>query len=277
MRAIIALVALGVADIMLLLMVALPDAARLSGHLAVSIAGYWVSWKIRPIGLRVAVAGLLGPLGLLVAQGLAWRRRLRLPAPIDREGSAGLTLPASAARMLDGRMQTPAAESIGALSTVLAHGDVAARRRALEAVVRSFRPALSPLIVQALADPDQTIRALAAAAAARVIGTVSAQRATLAHRVAYGDPEARDTLAALLAEQAGGNALLSDSQRRAMRQEALSLIAVLPETAPRRLRIEALLAEAAWDAGDYAAIDAMAAQPVSHRSTIAWWGRPGAA
>lgn len=272
MRAITILGVLGLVDLGVLVIGSVPDAARLFGHLALSIAGYGVSAKIRPIGLRVAVAGIVGPLGLMFAQGLAWRRRLQLPAPIDRNATAGLALPATAARMLDGRMHTPSPHAIGAFATVLAHGDVAARRRTLEAVVRSFRPSLSPLVVQALADPDQTIRALAAAAAARVIGNLGEQRAALTARVARGDADAEDALATLLAQHAGGNALLSDAQRRAMRQDALALMATQPQTAERHRRYDLLLAEAAWDAGNYAAIDALADGP---SAPLDWWARPG--
>lgn len=275
MLAILALCALGVADIALLAAAFLPDTTRLFGHLALSLAGYVASWKIRPIGLRVAAAGAIGPVGLIVAQGLAWRRRLQLPAPIDRDAQAGLPQPATAARMLDGRIHTPPAESIGAFSTVLAHGDVAARRRALEAVVRAFRPQLSPLIVQALADKDQTIRALAAAAAARVIGNLSEQRAALTARSERGEADAQDALVTLLDDHARGNALLSDAQRRAMRQEALTLMAAQPTTVERTRRYEALLAESAWDAGDFATLDALAARAPTHLpARLGGWNRP---
>lgn len=272
MLAILVLCALGLADLALLFATAFPDGVRLFGHLALSLVGYAASWKIRPIGLRVAVAGVLGPVGLIVAQGLAWRRRLQLPAPVDRDESAGLALPATAARMLDGRIHTPPPESIGPFSTVLAHGDVAARRHALEAVVRSFRPTLSPLIVQALADPDQTIRALAAAAAARVIGNLTEHRTALTVRSQQGDVEAKDALVVLLADHARGNALLSDAQRRAMRQEALVLLASQPMTVVRSRRYEALLAESAWDAGDFATLDALATRAPSHAPhPLGWW------
>lgn len=87
-------------------------------------------------------------------------RKMKLCGPV--------TPKAILARMLDRRITFPAADQVESLSTILRSGHVAARRRALETAVRSFEPRLSPLIAAALRDEDQTIRALAAAAAAQV-------------------------------------------------------------------------------------------------------------
>jgi len=77
--------------------------------------------------------------------------------------------------MLDRRITFPAAEQIESLSAILRGGSLPARRKALETAVRSFEPRLSKLISAALRDDDQTIRALAAAAAAQVSHNLAQQ------------------------------------------------------------------------------------------------------
>lgn len=72
------------------------------------------------------------------------------------------------ARMLDRRITFPETDQVESLVTILRSGCLASRRKALETAVRSFEPRLSTLIAAALRDEDQTIRALAAAAAAQV-------------------------------------------------------------------------------------------------------------
>jgi hypothetical protein len=139
---------------------------------------------------------------------------------------------------------------------------VAERRRALETVVRSFEPALSPLIALALTDSDQTIRALAAAASARVAENLVLARARLSARVADGgDPDAVTNLARLLGDHARSDVLLSDSQRLHLREDAVATMAAAgsggadDQHADMR---DALMIEAFWTAGDYDAIDWMA-------------------
>ncbi|MCU6454544.1 hypothetical protein LPN01_10695 [Sphingomonas sp. A2-49] len=233
-----------------------PAGWPLAGHALLTAVALAIRLRARPTpGLAVPMLGMLGPVAVL-ASLFPWLRQPQAARPSDdarifgprrvRTARAGHGV--AAARLLDGRVHHAAPETLGSLVAILRHGDVAARRRALETVVRSFEPGLSPLIAQALTDRDQTIRALAAAASARV-----AQNLLIA-RSAPGDDDAAPpgTLAALLADHARADVLLSDSQRRKLRDDA---VAMLPANDPAR---PGLVLEALWAAGDYAAIDALA-------------------
>lgn len=255
----------------------------LGAHAMLSAFGYAVWLRGGgPSGFAAAILGVLGPIGLALA--LPVTRRAAMPGRRDDEqvfgpamrrvGQRGASL--AAARMLDGRVHHAGPETLSSLVTILRHGDVGARRRALETVVRSFEPSLSPLIALALTDGDQTIRALAAAASSRVAQNLLLTRATLSERA--DDPEAVSRLVALLADHARADVLLSDSQRGHLREDA---VALLPETDPAR---QALIVEAYWAAGDYAAIDALAeavaADPDAagrDAMTLASWWRAEAA
>src|SRR3546814_1069079 len=99
------------------------------------------------------------------------RRKVGEMSPVERLG-----------RILDDRVRYPESDEIGSLATMLRYGNLQARYRALETAVISFEPRLSPLIVMALSDEDQTIRALAAAAAAQVSYNLAQQRGALQAR-----------------------------------------------------------------------------------------------
>lgn len=250
------------------------EAVLLLVHVVLVALGYalWLR-QGRAIGFAAAMAGIFGPAALLLVGGIVARlpRATRPPLPLPdrviraRPARKGASL--AVARMLDGRILHAEPDTLHSLVTVMRHGDVADRRRALETVVRSFQPSLSPLIALALTDSDQTIRALAAAASARVVQNLSDGRTTLEAKGADG--EARATLIALLADHARANLLLSDSQRAHLRDDALAL---LDDDTSDAVRIEAL-----WAAGDYAAIDALLAAhgtPVDGgrmAQATAWW------
>ncbi|KQM23831.1 MULTISPECIES: hypothetical protein [unclassified Sphingomonas] len=257
------------------------EAVLLFVHVPLVVLGY-VLWlrQGRSIGFAAAMAGIFGPAALIGVGGIVARlpRTSRPPLPLPdrviraRPARRGASL--AVARMLDGRVLHAEPDTLHSLVTVMRHGKVADRRRALETVVRSFQPALSPLIALALTDSDQTIRALAAAASARVVQNLSDGRAMLEAKGADG--EARATLIALLADHARANLLLSDSQRAHLRDDALAL---LDDATPHAVRIEAL-----WAAGDYAAIDALVAAadptPVEDDRMVpatAWWRNSAAA
>ncbi|KEQ53504.1 hypothetical protein [Sphingobium chlorophenolicum] len=124
-------------------------------------------------------------------------------------------------RILDERVRYPESDEIGSLATMLRHGNLQARYRALETAVISFEPRLSPLIVMALSDEDQTIRALAAAAAAQVSYNLAQQRSELQARIAPAQHlEDRYALAMLLADHGCFNQLLPQGQRLRLCQEA---------------------------------------------------------
>jgi len=219
-------------------------------------------------GFAAAMLGVMGPLGLLVALPLA--RTVRPAAhrsddemfgPVaGRSAQRGARL--AVARMLDGRVHHATPDTLSSLVTIMRHGAVAERRRALETVVRSFEPALSPLIALALTDSDQTIRALAAAASARVAENLVLARARLSARVADGgDPDAATNLARLLGDHARSDVLLSDSQRLHLREDAVATMAAAVSDGGNDRHADtrdALMIEAFWAAGDYDAIDWMA-------------------
>jgi len=301
--------------IAVLLPLAGSDALLLPAHLVLGMGVGWVmavhsaltmaglaAWLRRGAagGFASAMLGVLGPIGLLAALPLGRLSRAGVPRASDelfgrvspRMARRGARL--AVARLLDGRIRHATPETLGSLVTIMRHGNVAARRRALETVVRSFEPALSPLIALALTDRDQTIRALAAAASARVVENLASARERLSARIALAaegpdgtDPDAAQTLARLLADHARADVLLSDSQRIHLREDAVATIAAGTAdpggTADARDR-QTMLLETFWANGDYAAIDTMVAaietQP-SDASTrdlarLAQWWRAGA-
>jgi len=241
----------------------------LAAHAVASVFGFGVWLRSGTAAdFAPAMLGVLGPLGLLVALPLGCLSRPKTQrtddemfGPVTR-GSAQRGARLAVARMLDGRVHHATPDTLSSLVTIMRHGAVAERRRALETVVRSFEPALSPLIALALTDSDQTIRALAAAASARVAENLVLARAKLSARVANGaDPEVAISLATLLADHARSDVLLSDSQRLHLREDAVAtMVAAVPSKAddPRSGTRDALMMEAFWAAGDYAAIDRMA-------------------
>jgi hypothetical protein len=160
----------------------LPSAWFVVVHVTLTFAALWF-WKR---GLEgggtldspvAAIGAAFGPCGLLafsLVKPWSWnsQRRKRLFHSPERAlihiPQATETPRQALARMLDGRVRHPAADRIESLKMTLQFGDLPARRKALEAIVRSFEPRLSPLLAIALADTDQTIRALAAAASAQI-------------------------------------------------------------------------------------------------------------
>ncbi|MES2338066.1 MAG: hypothetical protein V4537_08225 [Pseudomonadota bacterium] len=260
--------ALAVADLVMLVLPGVASGVRIAVHAALALAGFAVIGRRRPVGIGTAMLGLAGPAGLLVATLVARRGPLILTGSVDTPASPPEHA-STGARMLDGRLHHASAGKLGSLVTVLRHGSVSARRRALETVVRSFEPALSPLIARALADRDQTIRALAAAAAARVSRNLAQGRAALALRADHGDVEAGDALVTMLADHARSNVLLSDAQRDALRRDVLALLRDRPASVADDRTLETTLAEAAWAAGDFALLDDLARRGTG--DALAWW------
>lgn len=299
--------------IAVLLPLAVGDALLLPAHLVMGVDVGWVMavhsaltmlalavWLRRGAagGFASAMLGVLGPIGLLAALPLGRLSRAGVPRASDdlfgrvspRMARRGARL--AVARLLDGRIRHATPETLGSLVTIMRHGNVAARRRALETVVRSFEPALSPLIALALTDRDQTIRALAAAASARVVENLASARERLSARIALAaegpdGTDAAQTLARLLADHARADVLLSDSQRIHLREDAVATIAAgTPHgggTADARDR-QTMLLETFWANGDYAAIDTMVAaietQPADattrDMARLTQWWRAGA-
>jgi len=296
------LIALAILDAAVLAacLIGLPVGWGLLAHAALTVGGFaiWLRGG-GAIGFAPAILGLLGPLAILLVMPfgriVARRRRVASDLPFDAPGRAARTgADLKVARMLDGRVLHADPDTLYSLVTIMRHGDVATRRQALETVVRSFQPALSPLIALALTDADQTIRALAAAASARVVENLASARERLSARIALAaegpdgtDPDAAQTLARLLADHARADVLLSDSQRIHLREDAVATIAAGTAdgggTADARDR-QTMLLETFWANGDYAAIDTMVAaiatQPADastrDMARLAQWWRAGA-
>ncbi|MGJ3626644.1 hypothetical protein AB5I41_06890 [Sphingomonas sp. MMS24-JH45] len=186
------LASLALADAALLALPSREIALMLHVALTLIAGATWI--RRGPLVVAPAMLGVAGSgradgrdrVGTAVAVARAPRRR-RAPPPTPAQ-TPRIGVGRLAKRWLDGRVRHPASAEVGSLVTILRHGDVPMRRAALETVVRSFEPALSPLIAQALADPDQTIRALAAAAAARIAANLAATRATLEAAVEADEP-----------------------------------------------------------------------------------------
>lgn len=268
------LVALAILDAAVLAacLLGLPVGWALLVHAALTVGGLAIWLRGGGEGFAPAIFGLLGPLPILLAvpidRAFRQRRPVAFELPFEAAGQAARTgADLKVARMLDGRVLHADAETLYSLVTIMRHGDVATRRQALETVVRSFQPALSPLIALALTDPDQTIRALAAAAAARVGQNLTLARTALEGH-AIDDPAASATLAALLADHARGDVLLSDSQRAHLRDDAVTILRATPGGADETTMLEAL-----WAAGDYAAMDRLAGSMTGGTHPVATWWR----
>ncbi|PJG49552.1 hypothetical protein CAF53_16050 [Sphingobium sp. LB126] len=236
----IALLALGsIIEFLLLVQALLAGAASIYWfapmHLALTIAALLLTMrKLRGMSalqcFALPIGAAMGPPGmlfcLLIAPLAASSRRKRQIvynnvrirryrignslSPVERLG-----------RILDDRIRYPDCDEIGSLATMLRYGSLQARYRALETAVISFEPRLSPLIVMALSDEDQTIRALAAAAAAQVSYNLAQQSSELQARIAPSQNlDDRYALAMLFADHGCFNQLLPQSQRTRLCQEA---------------------------------------------------------
>lgn len=186
-----------------------------------------------PVGAALGAPGML--LCLLMAPlAVSSRRRKQIVYSNIRIGryriGNALSPVERLGRILDERVRYPDCDEIGSLATILRHGSLQARYRALETAVTSFEPRLSPLIVMALSDEDQTIRALAAAAAAQVSYNLTLQISELQARIAPAqDPDDRYALAMLLADNGCFNQLLPQSQRARLCQDACRKLDELTE------------------------------------------------
>jgi polysaccharide biosynthesis protein PelE len=174
----------------------------------------------------IALGAAFGPVGMMafsLAKPWHWPNNgaKKLTSSLGRSFRQAATqseTPVHAlARVLDGRIYFPEASRIDSLSTTLQFGGLIARRKALETIVRSFEPKLSPLIAIALKDRDQTIRALAAAASAQICNDVSlkvAEMAEMEGKFSYRSTLAEKfALAVSLADNGCNNVLLPQTQR----------------------------------------------------------------
>lgn len=233
-------------------------------HLALTFSALLI-WRIRDgregstRSFAFPIGAAIGPFGMMLLFWLKPWARLDLsvrriayvpPRPRKRRPSRSVTPLSILARILDERVCYPEGSQIESLVTILQHGPLPARRAALETVVRSFEPRLSPLILKALGDSDQTIRALAAAAAAQVSCNLAQRREDLDSRLMLRDNlEDLYELGLLLADHGRHNELLSRPQRAHLCRSAAGrlkeLDARMPKRDARRRTARTILAELA--------------------------------
>ncbi|WP_242122667.1 hypothetical protein [Sphingobium sp. Sx8-8] len=212
-----AIIWFGPAHLLLTVGILLLLTARLRDFTAIQSFALPIGAAFGPAGIMVCL--LLSP---LVRNGRARRQIVYRHGPVRENRSMNSVSPAERlGRILDERVRYPECDEIGSLATMLRYGTLQARYRALETAVISFEPRLSPLIVMALADEDQTIRALAAAAAAQVSYNLALQRSELQARIALSQNlDDRYALTMLLADHGCFNQLLPKAQRLRLCQEA---------------------------------------------------------
>lgn len=256
----------------------------MAGHLLLTLLAVMAAMR-RPAtrGVAAMVGMAIGPLGVIGGVALS---SIRLPALRQRATGDDATTadPMSAptlasgagamvARLLDGRVRHPDPDSLGSLITILRHGDVDARRGALEAAVRNFDPRLSPVVARALTDEDQTIRALAAAAASRIAQRLAQERIDHAQARLTGDGARVARIGATLWDHSRFDMLLTDTQRAQIARD------VCDDDAERQA---VMTLNARWKAHDFAAIDRICAglaagdgrADPAMRAAARWWAQP---
>lgn len=198
------------------------------GHIVLTLAALIVWFRHQSssetYGIPVLTLGAaFGPCGMVLfslARPMVWsakgkgRAGSATPTPPRRPARQSDNPARALARMLEGRISFPDAVRIESFNTTLRFGELVARRKALEAVVRSFEPKLSPLIAIALTDRDQTIRALAAAASAQISSDVAQKVSDLESMASQrSSPREMFSLALSLADHGSNNVLLPQTQR----------------------------------------------------------------
>lgn len=219
----------------------LPQRSYLVGHFGLCLAAALIAVLWAVLARRGERAGRLAPglqlvLWTLLAGPFGATAALALlasgppppddppddtPAPVERFDR----LERLHGEVLDGRLREPGAHRVRALADVLATGSRAEKFDALNVISRHYTPAAAALLKRALADPDASVRVLAATVIARQndahtrrIGALQADAegrqgwAELAEaRLAYADSGLLDAARAD-AERAGAEADLARSR-----------------------------------------------------------------
>lgn len=291
---------LGLADVGLgaaALHVGVSPGLALIGHLLLSccaILSWWRSGRARRFSPVLAMA--LGPIGVLIGMVApavgAWTYRFRLgdrhdsveKGPIAQPRRPSQTPGAMVARLLDGRVRHPDPDSLGSLMGVLRHGNIDERRGALEATVRNFDPRLSSIVAKALTDHDQTIRALAAAAASRIAQKLAEERLAFMDAATVGDRTILDRLGPILWDHSQFDLLLSATQRNQIARDVIGVADSAAPDARNDIAIERHMIIAlndSWAKQDFAAVDRIcgaAAQDAVLKdaplqSAARWWAQ----
>lgn len=203
----------------------------LATFLAIVVVAVRARHRRPPYVLSMVGASAFGPVAMLIAFAVA---RARVEAM--RAGGATparmshLTLmpPRGSGRRLvdriaEDQVALPTSAMLGSLHDMLRYGDIAGRQSAIATVVTNFEPRLSSIIARALTDPEQSVRAQAAAAATEITASLHKTRKAMAQG---DDPR---SFAAYLVEQGRHNVLLSDGMRRQLLEQAASLLRPLAD------------------------------------------------
>lgn len=215
-------------------------------HLALTLAALWTCLGrlqarsacalLLPVGAAFGPCGMLSLILLSPHLGLLRRKRQLTYRTIRTRryyGARTISPIERLARILDERIQYPEADEVGSLAGMLCQGSLQSRYKALETVVTSFEPRLSSLIVMALSDEDQTIRALAASAAAQISYNLVQQRHELEAKIAPSQNlDDRYALAILLADHGCHNQLLPQAQRKRLCHEAAAQVREISKLLP---------------------------------------------
>lgn len=171
-------------------------------------------------GALLLAAGL-GPIAVLALWlGLGWRSaRQNVQAKDRRVESKRSARQQSLQDRIEGQTRGYAVpDGLVSFHRLLRHGHHAERQAVVGAVVRGFDVRLAPLILRALGDRDQSVRAQAAAAATEITRQVLTRRERLRRAT-----DRRERLE-LLAEHGTSNLLLSETMRQDMLREAVQLM-----------------------------------------------------
>lgn len=255
-------------------------------HAGLSVLSLIVWWKsalprrFSPVfGMVLGPVGLFGGIALppvLKIVLLPWLlRRDRRTSRLAPERQAGEQSPDIQLlnRLLDDRIHHPEPRVLGSLMVVMRAGNIAARSKALATVVRTFDPRLSKIVLLALNDPDQTIRALAAATASQVAHIIAGDRETLQSK--SSSDRARILSCERLLDHARYNVLLSAMQRESLLREIKALSATLQNH--DSIAVAECEVESAWRAKDFAKLDMIAppAEAADSASRVfgalKWW------
>ena len=199
---------------------------------------------------KLLIGSAFGPAGVLlvaIVQPFEWtRRRTRklersVAKPGQREVRPLNAITHMRSRTLDDRVSYPEPHQLGSLESTLRFGDRWSRPKALQAVVRSFEPKLSPLVAIALRDQDQTLRALAASASARISYEVGEKYNEMEVKIGQ-QLGLEETLPVVMLVAGHGlhNILLPESQRLRLSRTSHQYLAVAKGQLPhdRALRTE---------------------------------------
>ena len=198
-------------------------------HAGLSLAALLVALR-RPGQRHAILVTIAASLGAVAILAVPLVRRpfgpiAAPPRPRRRQGVkrvAAAHVPSFGRRLTDKlesrQINTAPAAQLQSLHRYLRHGSHAQRQGVVSATVRSFDVSLTPVVLRAMGDEDQAVRAQAAAAATEIT------RKLVNGRLALEEAGDNAGLARLLANHAQRNVLLSEVMRTQFRDTAVTLL-----------------------------------------------------